>query len=180
MASPFESTDNPYQSPAYPYRDTTYPPEAGQPFAPQGLAAHVPAVAILMMVQGGVEIVVSLVFFLMVGVLPVAFAAMPAGAPGGGPGPQAGPPPAAFGWMLVTLYAVMGLAAVLGGVLKVVGGWRNFRYRGRVLGIVALSSALASMLTCYCAPTAIALFVYGLIVHLSPETALAFDRADSR
>ncbi|MEX2118202.1 MAG: hypothetical protein WD847_01225 [Pirellulales bacterium] len=174
----FESTDNPYQSPAYPYRDTAYPSEEGQPFAPQGLATHVPAVAILMMVQGAVEIVVSLFFFLMVGVLPVAFAAMPAGAPGGGA--QPGPPPAAFGRTLATVYAVMGLAAVLGGVLKVVGGWRNFRYRGRVLGIVALSSALASMLTCYCAPTAIALFVYGLIVHLSPETAVAFDQADSR
>jgi len=34
------------------------------------------------------------------------------------------------------------------------------------------------MLSCYCAPTSIALFVYGLIVYLNSDVATAFEMAE--
>ena len=64
--------------------------------------------------------------------------------------------------------------------LQIVAGMLNFRFRGRVLGIIALiTSSFASVLTCYCFPTAIALLVYGLITYLDPATKRAFAMGNS-
>lgn len=48
------------------------------------------------------------------------------------------------------------------------------KFRGRTLGIVALSSGLLSIAGCYCLPTAIGLFIYGLIVLLNEPVKRAF------
>jgi hypothetical protein len=53
-------------------------------------------------------------------------------------------------------------------------GIRMLKFRGRTLGIVALSSGLLSIAGCYCLPTAIGLFIYGLIVLLNEPVKRAF------
>lgn len=60
------------------------------------------------------------------------------------------------------------------GLLSVVAGIMNLRYRGRGLGILSLMLGFGASLTCYCAPTAIALGVYGLVVYFNADVARAF------
>ena len=63
--------------------------------------------------------------------------------------------------------------------LHVVAGLRNWRFRGRTLGIVALAAGMVTVFTCYCLPTAMALGVYGLIVYLNGEVSDAFRMAEA-
>ena len=63
--------------------------------------------------------------------------------------------------------------------MHIVAGIRNYKFRGRVFGLVALGGGMITMITCYCAPTAIALGVYGLITFLNPEVNQAFAMAAS-
>ena len=153
--------DNPYQSP----QDS-----GGVPFSEGGsggMGSHIRIVAILMMVQGGLETLIGVMLLIMGGVMPSVFANMAAGAPAG---PGQAPPPAAVGWVLGGVYFGLGVVLLAGAVLKLVAGWRNFWFRGRVMGLVALSSGLVTIFTCYCFPTALALFIYGLIVYLNGQS----------
>ena len=84
------------------------------------------------------------------------------------------PMPAGFEWMLLAIYGSMGLISLVIGVLGIWAGIRMLKFRGRILGIVALSSGLLSIAGCYCLPTAIGLFVYGLIVLLNEPVKRAF------
>lgn len=70
---------------------------------------------------------------------------------------------------------VLGGPGMLGaGGLKIAGGIRNYSYRGKLLGILALASGGVSVLTCVCAPTAVALLVYGLKLYGQPQVERAF------
>ena len=71
------------------------------------------------------------------------------------------------------------MAALAAAVLHVVAGLRNWRFRGRILGIVALAAGMVTVLTCYCLPTAMALGIYGLIVYLNGEVSDAFRMAEA-
>ena len=160
--------ENPYQSPQN---------SEGLSFAEGGsggLGGHIRVVAILMMVQGGFELVMTVLLLVMGGVMPSVFGAMPAGAPGAPP-QQGQLPPAAMGWILGGVYLALGAVLLVGAVPKLVAGWRNFFFRGRVMGIVGLASCLVtSWAGCYCIPTALALFIYGLIVYLNGQSARWF------
>ncbi|HVC92326.1 MAG TPA: hypothetical protein VND64_01485 [Pirellulales bacterium] len=158
--------ENPYQSP----QDNGSVPfsEGGS----GGLGSHIRIVAILMMVQGGLESLIAVLLLIMGGVMPTIFGAMAAGAPAG-PG-QAPPPPAAVGWIVGGFYFGYGVVVLVVGVLNLVAGWRNFWFRGRAMGLVALSLGLVTLLTCYCFPTAAALFIYGLIVYLNGQSTRWF------
>ncbi len=90
------------------------------------------------------------------------------------PAPMPAPMPAGFEWMLLAIYGSMGLISLVIGVLGIWAGIRMLKFRGRILGIVALSSGLLSIAGCYCLPTAIGLFVYGLIVLLNEPVKRAF------
>jgi hypothetical protein len=86
-----------------------------------------------------------------------------------------------FGLLLVyqwnkSLVAVvwMGLVFVLA-ALKIVAGARNFRYRNRTLGIVALAAAPLSLFAVICLPTAILMMVYGLVVYFKRDVEHAFS-----
>ena len=76
--------------------------------------------------------------------------------------------------MMLAVYGSMGLVSLVIGVLGIWAGIRMLKFRGRTLGIVALSSGLLSIAGCYCLPTAIGLFVYGLIVLLNEPVKRAF------
>ena len=78
------------------------------------------------------------------------------------------------------MYGVMAAAALVAGLLHIAAGVQNCRFRGRVLGIVVLASGfLVTPLTCYCAPTGVALGVYGLIVYLNGAVSEAFYMGES-
>ncbi|HEV7221260.1 MAG TPA: hypothetical protein VGN42_01065 [Pirellulales bacterium] len=164
--------ENPYQSPES--SPDIGAAQSGSPFAdhiPVGRASQVPLVAILMMVQGGFELLFAVLLLVMAVVMPTS---MMAGA-AGGPAPAQGPSPAVMASVIGGVYLVLGALVSIAGVLKLTAGFRNYRYRGRTLGIVALFSGLATVFGCYCFPTALALLIYGLIVYFDRQTVYAFE-----
>lgn len=70
---------------------------------------------------------------------------------------------------------VFGPVLTAAGVLKIVAGVRNYRYRSPLLGIVALASALVSALNCACLPLALPLAAYGLYLYRQPAVERAFQ-----
>jgi hypothetical protein len=128
-------------------------------------------VAILMIVQGALECLYGLLFVAM-GPLMLAVIA-------NDPGTGSQPPPPAW---IAGIYPVLGLPALLAGVLKIWAGILNLKLRGRTLGIVALFSGLLTIASCaiYCFPTSLALMIYGLIVYFDSDTARAFLIAEDR
>jgi hypothetical protein len=79
---------------------------------------------------------------------------------------------------MLVVYGIWGLVVVGGAFLHIVAGILNYRFRARVLGIVAsIVGMMTTLLTCYCAPTGIALGVYGLICYMNQEVMQAFALA---
>jgi len=74
---------------------------------------------------------------------------------------------------------VLAVVVLICAILKMFAGARNWKMRSRGLGYVGLLSALPTALTCWCAPTGVAIMVYGLIVYSRPEVRAAFDRAEA-
>ena len=73
------------------------------------------------------------------------------------------------------VYGFLGLLVLSGAVLHILAGIRNYLFRSRMLGIVALIAGMVTtLITCYCAPTAVALGVYGLVCYLNPEVTHVF------
>jgi hypothetical protein len=176
-----------FQGPGNPFGDNHYaaPPvpqgslaAAPYPVAPstagRGMTRHVPVVAILMMVQGVLELLAGLGLMGM-GVFMVFMVRTEHFQQGAG----GGPPPEQFGWIMLGMYGGMGLIALVAGGLHLFAGMRNYRFRSRTLGFVALGGGLAAIFICYCAPSAIALSVYGLITYVNPEVGQAFAMGDA-
>jgi hypothetical protein len=166
--------ENPYQSPQEP----STPFGSGSPMdanrRPRGLVNHVRAIAILMIVQGGLEAFAAIVFgFFAVAIGPLMSHQEMQQPPGAAP-------PEQFVWIMTGTYGVMATAALLVAILHITAGVRNCRFRGKVLGIVALSAGAAgTLLTCYCIPTGFALAIYGLIVYLNRSVSEAFRMGES-
>lgn len=158
--------DNPYQPPQAACQPPS-PPAAGH-LRPSRMVGQVQVVAILLMVEGSLEVLTSLLYAAIAVFVP--FVWQQAAAQQGG----ANPPPPGMPWMMFGVYAGMGLIVLVGAALKCYAGWRNYRFRSRVLGLVALGSAAASLFSCYCSLTAIALAIYGFIVYLHEDVAQAF------
>jgi hypothetical protein len=83
-------------------------------------------------------------------------------------------PPEQFLWIAGAIYLAIGVAALASGILRIVAGVQNYRFKNRVLGLASIIVGMAPVFTCYCAPTAIGLLVYGLIIHLDPAVVAAF------
>ena len=71
----------------------------------------------------------------------------------------------------------MGAPVLISGILRIVAGYQNYQFKGRMLGFVSFILGMSSMLSCYCAPTAIGVLVYGLIIYLNPAVTAAFQMA---
>ena len=125
----------------------------------RGLVGHVPIVAVLLIVQGVLELGLGLFF--------LAFAALSFVLPAEA---LAGMDPKGLAILLV----VVGVPGAVCGTLRVAAGLFNWSYRRRTLGITALGVGLATIVTGYCAPTAIALAIYGLIVYVNESVVAAF------
>lgn len=134
------------------------------------MVRQVTVIGILMIVQSSLLILFALMLVAMAVFVPLAL--QNAGGPGGGGAPGIGQ---AEIWFVVALYGGMGLAILLVGSVQLFSAISLLKMKGYKFGIVALSVGLLAALTCYCAPTAIGLTVYGLIVLLHPTTKRAFD-----
>lgn len=124
----------------------------------RGLVGHVPIVAALLIAQGLLE--------LALGLFCLGFAAFSFTIPSEflGMEPQ----------VFALLMSIIGVPGTVCGALRVAAGSFNWSYRKRTLGMIALGVGLAAVITAYCAPTAIALAIYGLIVYVNEPVALAF------
>jgi hypothetical protein len=167
--------DNPYQTP----NAAGMGANLGVPLSPgRGLIGHVLVVAILMIVQGVLEAVMGLFLFGMAFVVPML---MQTELQRSG-GPTGGPSPAQFQWIqwiMGSVYGGLGLLLLVVATLRIVAGLGNMKYRRRVLGMGAMLGGMATVFSCYCAPTAIALAIYGLIVYFNPQVTLAFAMGQS-
>ena len=163
---------NPYESPNY-----GFDPAPGAEFqrpksiVPSSMVQQVRVVAILNAVQGGLEIVMALFWIAYAVILPVMM---------NNPefeqqmNQQPDPPSENFMRGMTIILGVVGGVLLLLGVLRVVAGVRNWRFRGRMMGIASFALGALSVFSCYCAPTAIGVLVYGLIVYLNPSVTQAF------
>lgn len=167
---------NPYLSPSFDpkqFQDysTPFPPPQNTGF---GWVQQIRVVAILNCVQGGLECLMGM-FGTGMGIFFVVMIQAERNNPGFGNNNRA---PEGMEWVFGGVYFVFGIVVLLSGILRIYAGLQNFRYRGRVLGIISFVCGLVSMMGCYCAPTAIGMLVYGLIVYLNPAVQAAFEMGD--
>jgi hypothetical protein len=162
-------SENPYQSPKA--DQPSQPPQWSRDFsdaaahaagADRGLIGHVPIIAMLLIGQGILELMFCALGF---GFLSIVYF---------GPQKDLGP----FRGLGILL-AVISAPTLISAFLRIAAGIFNLRYRRRGLGITALLFGLVTMMTGYCAPTAIALAVYGLVVYFNEPVMLAFRLGDS-
>jgi hypothetical protein len=128
----------------------------------RGLVGHVPLIAIGLIVQGALELLFGALMLLMgIFFFVVRDPELAGMRPLGG---------------LMAALAVPGFAC---GVLRLVAGVYNLRYKRRKLGMWALGLGLFTMITGYCALTSIGLAIYGLIVYLNDSVIEAFGMGDA-
>lgn len=174
MDKPFEPSP-PAGTDANPFAPPRVPAGMPDPFAApvhgRGLVGHVMPVAILMIIQGGLEIFMGIVYLGISLFVPAMIRELPAG--------QGMPPPESLQSILFIVYGLMGGGGIVAGLLHVTAGIFGLRFRRRVLGVVALIVGLASLSTVYCAPTTIALAIYGLITYCNSAVVAAFALGDA-
>jgi hypothetical protein len=139
------------------------------------MVKHVPIVAILMIVQGCLETLMGLMLVAMGGFFPVMMQ-MEMQQQENRPQEL---PPEAMTWILLVVYGGLGLLTLVAAGLHIFAGIRNLKYRSRTLGLIALAGGMVTVFTCYCAPTSIALGVYGLVTYLNAEVTQAFALGES-
>jgi hypothetical protein len=140
------------------------------------MVSHVGVVAILMMVQAALELLAGILFVAMGVVFVVAFQSQ---ASRGGVDPDQLPAANTAMWLMGSFYGGAGLVSLAAAAFHGYAGYRNFFFQRRVLGIAAMVFGLLTVLTCYCAPTAVALGIYGMIVYLNDEVGRAFVLGES-
>ncbi len=166
---------NPYQAPKWDSHESFSEPSP-QP-QPQrqyyGMVHQVRVICILMGVQGVLELLAGMLYCGMGVFMAILMQTeMQRNPPQGQNDPV---DPETLAWIFGGIYIGMGAPALLAGVLHIWAGIRNYSFRGRTLGLVALIVGLGSMATCYCLPTTIALATYGLIVYLNGPVNEAFQ-----
>ena len=163
-----EPSDDPFRTsrPTKPYQSGVGPGHhPGKKLGSGKMVRQVWVIGILMLLQASLLLVAALMLVAYAVLIHFTMQAPPAG-----PGPT---PPEL--WIVVAAAGVMGCLALVAGCAQFVSGIALLKMRGRKLGIVSLIVGLLACCTFYCAPTAIGLTVYGLIVLLNPETKLAFS-----
>ena len=168
--------ENPYQSPEEPHAPLDVLSPMPLERRPPGLVHHVRVVAILMIIQGIFELLMGAGVGVMAMVLPRMMEADMRRAP---TPPDMPDMPANFFWIITVVYGAVAAVTLAAGLLHVVAGLQSYRFRGRVLGFVALAGGILTFFNCYCLPTAIGLGVYGLIVYLNGEVSDAFCMGES-
>jgi hypothetical protein len=137
-----------------------------------GMVGQVRIVSILMMVQGSLDLLVGLGLIgmgIFMGIfMREAMMENPQFRQANGPSPDF------MANMMAGIYGGLGVVIGIIGALNIFAGYRNWKFKSRTLGIVSLVAGLGPIFTCYCAPTSLALCIYGLIVYLNVPVAAAF------
>lgn len=74
-------------------------------------------------------------------------------------------------------YAIFGALVGVTAILRLASGIMILRKKGRIYSIVVSIVGLASVFTCYCAPTSLALAIYSLVVLIQPSVIEQFKRS---
>jgi hypothetical protein len=165
--------ENPFQSPEEPGGQFAPCLPEGLVLHPSKLVGHVRVVAILMMIQGGMELCLAVFLGVFTRIFPQMMAQEMKMQP------QGDVPPETVAHMMTAIYGGAAVVIFVVALLHIVAGVQNFRFRGRVLGMVAMSCGVLTVFGCYCFPTALALGIYGLIVYLNEGVAEAFQMGKS-
>jgi hypothetical protein len=163
---------NPYQTPAFDpqqFRDQVGPTTAYG----SNWVGHVRIFSILNAVQGLLEMVMGLGLSAM-GVLLPALSRMKEFREAQANQANDEMPSEQFFWVFGGIYLAIGVVALASGILRIVAGVQNYRFKSRVLGLISILVGVVPIFTCYCAPSAIGMLVYGLIIHLDPAVVAAF------
>ncbi len=162
---------NPYQTPAFDSKQfqdqPAYAPGAANDF---GWVSQVRIFAILNAFQGLLEIPMGLLLS-GIGIAMPALQRLQKNNNAGGPN---GPAEESMFLFITVLYIVIGIPLLISGILRVAAAWQNYQFKARTLSLVSIIVGMATLFSCYCAPTAIGLLVYGLILHLNPAVKAAF------
>src|SRR5678816_2439907 len=102
---------------------------------------QIKVVAILLIVEGSLEILAGIFLCIMGPVMMEMFRAAPPPSTGGAP-----PQPELIGGM----YIGMGVITLIAAIPKIVAGIRNVSLKSRTLGFIGLGSCVLSLGSCYC------------------------------
>ena len=163
---------NPYAPPPFDpknFQDAPAPVYGAPPGAAYGMVSQVRIVSILNAVQGFLEIPMGLFTMSMSLLFPTMMRLDPNFKN------QKDAPPEFLIWIMAAVYIAMGAPVFIGGVVRIVAAYQNYQYKARTLGFVSFILGMSSVLSCYCAPTAIGVLVYGLIIYLNPAVTAAFQ-----
>jgi hypothetical protein len=132
------------------------------------LVAHVPPLAITMMVHG--------VLTAGLGVYYLVFGTFFAGSIWSVPASEqaAEPVDELLPGIMLGAFVFLGMVQILPGVLQIWAGYRARTFHSRGLALAALIVGLAPALGCYCGPTSVALLVWGVIVLRDPDVRARF------
>jgi len=72
-------------------------------------------------------------------------------------------------------YLVLGGVQLVLGILRLAAALQNYQFRGRMVGIISFCVGLIASFAGCCAPTAIGVAIYGLIVLFDGAVAEAFE-----
>lgn len=137
----------------------------------RGLTSHIPALSIVTMIHGGMLSLFG-VFLVFLG-FAIGFAFLTA------PQTPALERIGALGGGMAAIYAFLGFMHLVPGALQLYAGWRIRTFTGRGWAIGAYIGALPTVFLCYCAPTSIALAIWGLIVLLDEGTGARFAATEA-
>ena len=163
---------NPYQTPAFdPKQFQNQPGYFAGGSGDFGWVRQIRTFAILNAVQGMLEIPMGLLMTGMSALFPTIISKdlQQKAEPGDAANQEA------MMWVVAGIYLAIGLPVLLTGILRIIAGVQNYRFKGRTLSLVSIIGGMATLLSCYCAPTAVGLLVYGLILHLNPGVRAAFE-----
>jgi hypothetical protein len=174
------STDpNPFESPQFAATPEIVDPTGRDP-RQYGKARQVRVVAVLMIVHGVLLCIGALCLFGLAWFVGDKLADAFAQQQARNPQPQQQLDPAIMTSIVQGMYGVFGVVVLIAGLLGIFAGIRNYSYRNRTLGIVALIGGMVSIMTCYCLPLSGGLLIYGLIIYLSRDAEVAFRWQEDR
>ncbi len=139
----------------------------------RGKVSQIPVLGTLIVVQAVLELLLGVGFLVMAFALPEEIAQQLRNDPQFQQ--QQNMTPEEFTRAMMAGLVFFGIALSVLAFLTFIAGFRTIRHRGRILSIVVLTLGVVPVFSCYCFPTALALFIYGLIVLLNDPVKRAFE-----
>lgn len=152
-------SDNPYQTPGTPFGYDSNTPR-------RGMVQQVRIVAILNGIQGLLELVMALMYLVLGGFFGLFMRAEMA---------RNDPNGEVVANIMAGIMLAFGVILLISSILRIYAALRNYQFQSRTTAIVSLCLGLLAAFTGYCAPTAIGIAVYGLIVLFNKEVTEAFE-----